>query len=329
MQVLSSQEEQAYRDFLAAHPHTYITQSFNWPQVKRNWSPVRFFEYDSETKQIVGVAQLLILKKPTGGGIAYLPRGPVTDTPDERTFPVIKSLVHQAYQYAKSQGLDRLRVDPQWYSSDLTLDLLSQLAAAFPGGKADSQDHRLQGQPKYSMILDLRPFAEYQSYLAALNSKHRYYIRRTVKEGIKAYISQDPLLVEDLFRLIKMTCQRQGISYRPKEYFYDLCSAFKTAFFSVAEYQGRRLSVSLNVECGDTVHNLYAGNDLSYRSLRLPMAMNPRFIQEAFERKLSFVDFGGIFGLDERDGLYAFKRQFMPADQQPTVYAGEVEYRLN
>lgn len=329
-----------YQSFLDTYPHTYVTQALAWSKVKPNWQTIRFAQRDSEGA-IVGVAQMLtITDATTGKGLAYIPRGPVT-TPNcnatnnnnvaAHIFPdveIAKELVKAAYEYCQAHQIDTLRLDPQWYDNTENREKLLDLAHVCPGGQADLSDKRLKGQPKYSMILDLRPFSSYDEWFAALKRKHRYYIRQAQQAPFTTYISHNRDLISDLHLLIRETAKRQGISYRPESYFYDLYDAFESTCFSVVEYEGSKVSIALNVLQGDTMHNLYAGNKLLGENFNNPVAMNACFIAEAFERGLSFVDFGGVFGKHHSDGLYVFKRHFMPADQDITTYTGEIDFTI-
>lgn len=340
----TAEDMQDYADFLECNPHAYITQSLAWPNVKKNWDVAHFIERD-ESGLVAAVAQMLYVKDArTGKVFAYIPRGPVTAGVGElqpSNEQAVLNIVKAACEFAQGLDAHTLLIDPQWQNSLENRALLAKIAAVYEGGHADvgvgtgvgvddgasTSHHRLQGQPQLSMDIDLRPFGSYEEWLGAINRKKRYYIKQTEKNGLVAQIRTDREAVEDLYQLIVMTCDRQGITHRPKQYFYDLYDAFPSSVvFSMVEYEGQWRSASMNVIYGDTLYNLYAGNDLSYQHLQLPMSMNPGFIKEAFARGLSCVNLGGVFGVDAADSLYNFKKHFFPQNQDVTIFVGEVTF---
>lgn len=320
----SDNELDEYRQFLASQPHPYITQSMSWPEVKKGWDVARYIERD-DNGTICGVAQVLSIRdQKTGHGLAYVPRGPVVTGDD---LEVVTSLISQVISDAKEAGAATVRVDPCWVETEETIAKLNKL-----GDLADSvvttADERLKGQPKLSMILDLEGYTP-ESWFEAIKKNKRRDIRRSGREGVVVEVRTDKATIEDLFQLIEQTAERQGISYRPKQYFYDLYDAFSDdTYFTVASLDGDILSISMNTIFGGTVYNLYGGNSLSHPKALAPAAMNAEIVYEAFRRGLTRVDFGGVFGTDSSDHLYRFKQGYFPADQDVTIYAGEIDFSL-
>lgn len=338
------QQMPAYQAFLNALPSTPITQSTRWPRVKarKGWQEVRFAalhddagetgapQAELQAPHIAAVGQMLFVKDTdTGRYFCYLPRGPVTAGDPTQQAAAIREVVAAAYEYARSLDASCLLVDPPWEYSPENQALLQELAQAHPNGRVVTSPTAVRGQPPLNMILDLAAYADYDAWMAALNKKHRYSIRRAETDGARGRFSRDRSLVEPLYDLITKVAACKKITHRPKQYFYDLFDAFDGAFFTVGLIEDQLTSVSLNVAYGDTIYNLYAGNDISLPKSGTPTLMNAAIVEEAFNRQVRYVDFGGVFAPDSSDSLYVFKRHFMPKDQTVTRYVGEVIYEID
>ena len=231
-------------------------------------------------------------------------------------------------QIAKENGGKLLRIDPFWKETEQSVAQLERLGAELPGGHANTKHEHLQGQPKYTMDLDLDGY-DFDSWLMSISGRRRNYIRRAARENVETYVSTDPSLVDRFYELILASCERQQISHRPKDYFVRLMQAYPDNFyFAVAEHEGHIYSMSLNIVYCNRVSNLYVGNDLSNPKLRAAIAMMTEMIHEAFRRNIRYIDMTGVFGLDRSDHLYKFKVDFMPKDQDATIFAGEIDYTI-
>lgn len=328
----------AYQQFLDSVPNAHVTQNLRWPKVKaRNgWkslhliTPSSSFVAVSSASQIEAVALMLFIKDARSGrNFCYLPRGPVTANSPTDHSPAIREIFEKAYEAAKRLKASTLLIDPKWENTAENQELLQALCHAFPGGNIVSAPTAVRGQPPLNMVLDLSAFTSYEDWLAALSKKHRYSIRRAQADGAQGRISRDRSLVETLYELITVVAQRKQITHRPKQYFYDLFDAFEGAFFTVGSIANQITSLSLNIPTGNTVYNLYAGNEISDLKGQTSTLLNAAIVEEAFNRNLRFVDFGGVFAPDKSDKLYVYKRHFMPKDQDVTEYVGEVQYHLD
>lgn len=328
-------DDQAYQDYLASRAHVNITQAYQWPQVKAGWGVIRLMAFDGETP--CGAAQILtITDSATGKNFAYLPRGPVCDP---TRWDVIESLMTKAIEVSRERGISILRCDPEWLisveESDRELDecyahsaqYFAKLGELAPSTIRKYPEH-LKGQPPFVLVGEI-PDANYDLWFEGLQRRKRRAIRKAYRDGVETYITRERETVEVLYELIEQTCQRQGITHRPKDYFYRLRDTFEGCFFAVGEYEGKIVSAILAVAYGDTVYALYAGNDLSASRLNSPSATYARVFKEASERGIKYVDTGGIFHLDRtKCNLYDFKRK-LTGTRGIRAFVGEVDYLLD
>lgn len=326
--VSSSEDEASYLRFVDAAADVHIAQAPQWPGVKKGWTVRRFLATGNDGA-VHGTAQVLIINDARlGGDFYYVPRGPVGDQTD---FDLQHALLDAVVSSAQQADGKLVRIDPNWVASDATREQLARLAQSFPGSVLrTSEEEKLKGQPQLSMILDLHDYSDYDEWFAAISGKRRGHIRRAERNGVVTQISHDRELVELLYRNIEMTAVRQGISHRPKQYFYDLFDAFgaNNVYFTLGLVDDYVASISINVHYGQTVNNLYTGNDLSYQKLQVPSAGNAAMVGEALRRGARYVDFGGVFGTTKEDHLYAFKIGYMPSPQDVTHFAGEIDIVL-
>lgn len=332
---VDDEELSSYQAFLHSTKYPHITQGTHWPQVKARsgWQATHFVQLkenaELRVENIEAVAQLLSIKdRNTAQPFCYLPRGPVTQGLPTDHGAALSEIIGTVYEYAKSLKATSLLIDPPWEANEDNFNLLQELAELFPGGEIFRGSDLVHGQPRFNAIVDLTPFADYEEWLASLNGKHRYKLRRAQSSGAIKQISDNRDLNETLYSLIEDVAQKHEITHRPKEYFYDLFDAYDEAFFTVVTLEESPNSISLNIPYENTIYNLYVGNDTPGRKAGTPALMYASVVEEAFRRGIEHVDFGGAFALDSSDNLYRFKHQFIPKTQVMTEYVGEIFFRL-
>ncbi|MDO4665106.1 MAG: peptidoglycan bridge formation glycyltransferase FemA/FemB family protein [Actinomycetaceae bacterium] len=322
------QDLQKIEAFLKDQPFVPITQAPAWRKVKANWDCHRFtLEDDGE---ITAYAQVLsITDRASKNVLWYLPRGPIVAGEDpDRTIALVK----QIKQAATEAGAKTLRIDPPLEDTPENREFLLNLAQQVGGGQVNFGDgncRSLHGQPKYTMTIDLRDL-DYDSWLALIRKSRRREIKKlNTRLPTTTQISRDPAHVETLYRLIEQTATRQGISYRPKEYFYNITKAFPDDFFfTAAMVEDEIVAISLNVVYGRRLWGLYAGTDVSAPTMLASTATNVEDIRYSIEHGLTHFDLGGVYGIDADDQLYRFKYGFFPKGQDYTAFVGEIEFSL-
>jgi peptidoglycan pentaglycine glycine transferase (the first glycine) len=101
--------DQAWDEFLAAHPAGHYTQSCPWGMLKAKfgWEVTRILVKESD--QILGGAQLLFRRLPVWGKIGYISKGPVISQaqPD-----VMEKLLGDIEDYAKQNAILLISIQP-------------------------------------------------------------------------------------------------------------------------------------------------------------------------------------------------------------------------
>lgn len=312
-----------YTKFIEFFGHANLTQSPQWPIVKKTWNVDRLVSQDLQGG-IVGAAQMLtITDSKTGTGFSYIPRGPVC-SPEHKE--VVEDLIAQAYTIAKKIGSSRLILDPNWDDNLENRNLLAELAEKFSGKAIYALESRT-GQLAYDMIGNVEN-KTYEEWFSTLGSRLRSKIRKAEREGVIVESKHELSLVDRFYDLIVETCARQKISHRPKEYFIDLLEAFPESFFSVGIFDNQIISMAINVPFIDTVYYLYAANSLEYPKLNLPSAMVAETFRESIVRGYKKVNLGAFHKPSEEDFLYKYKRLFT-GEEGIKHYVGEIEIYPN
>lgn len=323
-----SREE--YVGLLPAFTSPYITQAPQWPAVKRGWQVDRFAAFDSGAPDTcLALAQMLSTTDRTSGkALSYIARGPLSSTDQpQAVHEIIRAAHTRACELAATAGTTGiLRIDPPWYDGARARALLDDIHAQY-GGTIAYVDDEPSGQPHYTMVLDLKS-SSYEQWFASIQGKRRTQVRRAERAGITCFASEDPQLIPTLADLIAATGIRKGLSYRPKEYFADLFAAFPTAFFVGARTEEKMLSLSLNIEFGGTIFNLYTGNDFDRDLRTAPMAHSAYLVKESFARGADRLDLCGCFAPDDSCSLYQFKR-YITSEAGLRCYVGSIDLPLS
>lgn len=317
--VVNAAQMQRYLEIMKNTPHYYLTQSPEWHKVKQNWSPDYFI---SEINGKATAASMLTILNPSDNtGLAYMARGPVADPEDTDN---IRAILSSACQIAKDREATTLRINPEWDFNPENRERLESLAQEFGGKILFFPNHT--AQPVIDVIGNIENLS-FDEWFSGLSKQTRTNARAALRRNAKASISIDPKYLDVLYDLIVLTSARQKITHRPKEYFHHLLEAFPNDyFFCLTHYEGRIISASLNIICTDTVYFLYAGNEI-VKSLNGAHLMHIEIFAEAIRRNIKYVNMGGIFKLDDTDGLYAYKRRLAGKDSA-RCFVGEINIDL-
>ena len=236
---------------------------------------IRFFD------DALGLAQIIITPLPLGLSWAYVPRGPV------------------------------------FFDSARAQDLISGIVKALPPGcvfvvlePADRVKLSLEKfksrQPVETVVLDLSQSEE--ELLAAMDSKTRYSIRRSLASGLDFGKVED---VSEFYNLLASTARRQGFRTYPEGYFSRMLEAVGKNGLNIfgARYNGKLLAAGLYVVFGPTAFYLHSGSDYESRSLMAPYFMHWEAIKYFRDRGLKSYDFWGI-DRQRWPGITRFKTRF-------------------
>ncbi|MHC5227670.1 lipid II:glycine glycyltransferase FemX [Enterococcus sp. LJL99] len=322
LNTIDVEQQSRYDAFIRHAKYSSITQETKWGQVKNNWEPV--YVYIEEEGQIIAAMSILIIHNREESAFAYVTKGPVLNEikPD-----FIQKLVAEAEEELFKRDVFLLRMDPE-------IPYCEEVDLALRENGFIVRNRELSGsetiQPRFNMLVDLRGKTE-EEVLAERYSKTRYRIRYALKKGLVAKVTNDRKEIETFYQLYKMTSERHGISYRPKAYFDRLADSFLASDqmkIIIVSIDGKPDAAGLCFLSGDKVWYMYAGSTHQNQVLMAPYLVNWEGIKWAIEKGCSYYDLGGVFSLDNSDGLFQFKHG-MIRPNIPIEYIGEIDKVYN
>jgi len=308
-----------YNAFIRKSEHGNITQDLNWSIVKKDWKNEQI--YIEKNGEIVGAISLLI--KPIIGKyhMIYGPRGPVCDVED---ISLVKALCEAVDQVAKKYNGVMFRFDPEVAYSEALHEMYE--ANGFKvRNKAFGKNALIQ--PRYNMILDLKDFDE-ASLMLRFHKKTRYNIRLSARKGVTTRWGKSDEDIKTFYNLYNIMVDRNRIGQRPLEYFYDMREAYEDFRVYITEHEGEALSAAIGFNYHGKLWYAYGGSSNSKRNLMPNYLMQWEMIKWGLEVGGSQYDFGGVFTLDDSDGLFKFKSGFCHTDGV-TEYIGEMDRVYN
>ncbi|QUH25903.1 lipid II:glycine glycyltransferase FemX [Serpentinicella alkaliphila] len=305
-----------YNNFVRNSKFSNVTQDISWSSVKKDWENEQIYiEKDGE---IVGAMSLLIRKGLGGFSMLYAPKGPVCDINDLET---VQNLISEVDIIAKKYNAFMLRFDPEAiYDKDLENKYFKL------GYKVRNIgfDQNSLIQPRYNMILYMDKYTE-DELLESFNSKTRYNIRLASRKGVKVnyYDSEEALKI--FYELYEITAGRNKIGMRPYSYFENMLNAFGERLrIYITEHEGDYLSAAISINYADKVWYIYGASSNVKRNLMPNYIMQWEMIKWAKEVGANKYDFGGVFELNNEDGLFRFKEGFCNKDGV-TEFIGEID----
>lgn len=327
MPILKKEDEKRYNEFVRNSPYGRCSQDTRWAIVKNNWDmDAVYLEEDGE---IIAGMTILSIDGASGKRLLYANRAPVCDFYD---IDLVKRLLEEAKPIIEKYDTFLLRLDPEIPYDEELVHKYRDEGFIF---RARETELRSFIQPRYDMILDLRGLTE-EELLQSFHSKTRYNIRLSYRKGVETnYISldndgQEALneAIDRFFALTEIMAKRQGISYRPKSYFNRIFEAFPESRVYESSYKGEVLSSALAIPYGNKLFYMYGASSNNERNRMPNFQMQWEMIKWAFETKMDYYDFGGVFGLTDEDGLFKFKNGFCKA-QGYTEWIGELDLVYN
>lgn len=222
--VTSSQ----WDDFLARCPSVHILQTTAWGELKSafGWQVHRLI-VDNTPGRRIGV-QILFRPGPLGLKIAYLGRGPVTESTEQVGVAGWRSIWPAVDELCRQQHAIFLLFEP---------DIWEPNPAVVPDGFIPSIQTI---QPPRTIVVDLHGGEE--NILQRMKQKTRYNIRLAEKKGVTVSASTD---LEVFYRLIALTGQRDGFGVHSLAYFrkaHELYYPSGNCELFIADYQGEPLA---------------------------------------------------------------------------------------
>lgn len=319
MPILDRNDREAaerFDRFVAGSPWGSATQDVRWAHVKAGWeSGQAYLERGGE----IAAALCVIFKDVGPGVLAYAPRGPVCDPRDTA---LVQALAEEAAPLMKARGAFALRMDPAVPYDEALCESYEKLG--FRSRARGYNKHQLI-QPRWNMVLPLEG-KSWEELMASFGEKTRYNIRLAQRKGVTVRWSHSPADVDLFYEIYKVTCERDRIGSRPRDYFQRMLEAYGGEMMRVyvAEHEGRPLSAALALNYGREVFYIYGASSNEDRNLMPTYAMQAAMIGWALELGKAYYDFGGVFELDKANGLYRFKEGFCHS-VGPTEFIGEFD----
>ncbi|MGX7023967.1 lipid II:glycine glycyltransferase FemX [Vagococcus hydrophili] len=314
--LANPEEIKRYEDFILNSPYTATTQDMAWAQVKNNWEP--FYIYLEKEDEIIAAMSILTVASVGEKKIAYATRGPVCDV---NNIQLVTELYDEAEKQLSNENIFLLRTDPEVFYNQELSDAYK--AAGFKVRNKDINPHSTI-QPRLNMRLDTENKTE-EELLSEFHSKTRYNIRLAKRKGIEVHSSRSLEDLKAFYDTHVIMSERQGISYRPYEYFERVLKAYgDNAKVFIATFEGEVLAGALCLSYGNVTWYMYGGSNNLHRNKMPNYLMQWEMIKWGLERGTKYYDFGGIFEMNEEDGLYKFKRGFVGSDKA-TEFIGEID----
>ena len=291
---------QRYIDFVRNSPYAKPMQDPNWSKIKNNWTSD--YVYLEENKQIIAALSVIGIKNTNGKHFLYAPRGPVCDFWD---FDLVERLIEEAAPLKDKYDAFLLRIDPEILFNEKIIYEYQNRAYEF---RTYPLTNHAFTQPRHNMVLDIN-FRDEDELLASFSTSCRRNIRKAYKNKLKTIHTKDLSEVDTFYELTKIMAERQGIGHRPKDYFQRLMEYMDGHIFTTY-YNDKALSSSLLIPYNDKVYYLYAASSNENRELMPNYQMIWEEIKWTMKNGYRYFDFGGVFSLDIKDGLYRFKEGF-------------------
>ncbi len=226
-----------------------------------------------EGENILAEAQITYRDLPFGWQYAFCAGGPVAAKNLESGI-WNRELIKVFFDYFKKKKCLFFRFEP--FSFSQVLDSKFQIQKV------------KDINPRATTVLDLsKTEAE---LLAAMHSKTRYNIRLAEKKGLEIKMDKN---VEELFRLMTLTGERDGFRLHYKQHYTAVLNSPMVGQLS-AVLDGKVIATLVTVGFGDTLTYLYGASDHRFRSLQAPGLLQWAAIRQAKQAGYRWYDFFGI-----------------------------------
>ena len=306
-----------YEEFVASSPYGHVMQSLNWAKVKNNWDSDYVYLQD-DAGNITAALSILSVKNDGEHAFMYAPRGPVCDFKDIDT---VKALVIEASPVIEKRNGFVLRMDPEFaYDEDVLATYRNAGITNLVITTRGADEHSFSN-PRMHMIADIS-MGSHEGFLQTVKSKNKNKIKVPYKHGLETLRfhrgdSGFEQALDKFYDLTKIMAERQGITYRPKDYFVRLFNAFPSEAVTLYETRTPKeevLSCAISLSFNRKCFYIYAASSNEKRNLRPNYQMNNEAIKDAIEQGYSQYDMGGIYEVDNSGGLYSFKKAFCGED---------------
>ncbi|MGO0576531.1 lipid II:glycine glycyltransferase FemX [Ornithinimicrobium panacihumi] len=312
-----------YSAFVRSHPHRALTQDLRWAIVKDDWGQEAV--YLEEGGQIVAAMTILVRRLPGGFSVLYAPRGPLVDWDDTT---MVRRILAEAAPLVKKHRAIMTRIDPEVrFDAGLDAWLRSQPGWVVKNVGAGKDDLI---QPRYNMVVQLRDEDGQQltedELIAKYNPRTRSRVRGGRRKGLVTRAGTSDADLRLFHEIYTFMTRRNGITARELPYFERMREAFGDRMRVLhVQHEDDTLASSVTIDYFGKLYYLYAGSNDTKRNLAPNHLMNHELMVWGLANGAESYDLGGVFALDESDGLYEFKKAFTKGDGGATELIGEID----
>ena len=255
--------------FISNYSMAPITQDYRWANVKSDWDNTLCALY--KDNKIVGTGLLLIKTFPMNLKMIYCPKGFLTDYTNKE---YIEEFTKGLKEYAKKIKAFVVKIDPliavseEYYDTYIKKDTKECAKNYSVDSDLKFNNFKSSGwlhggfkknvgayiQPRYNMAINLidkdnNKLTEKDLLSQFKRNAKRYHGEFQTKRGVSFICVHDNSYIDDFYRIIKSTEDRQGISLRSKDYFLKIMDSFKEdAYMYIARVDVDKFIYLLNNE---------------------------------------------------------------------------------
>ena len=294
---ISSATDAQWDAWLRTFPGAYVYQSSAWARYKQQagWRKVRLFlpgdpgEGDAPRALVQG----LIKRVPLIGGMMWVPGGPQWhDAALTQENAVLGAALGRAggARYVRLLDMSEATAAPRGAGPSAT----ASHPGAAPAYAMPWRRPRVRNGSGVSVLIDVTQ--ERELWLAALTSKHRYYVRRALREPMQWRTGNDALQLAALATLTDEMSRLKGAAHqRAEEDLHVQSAALGSSVLTLVGYRGDRAVTACQVLCWGTmaIYATAATNEAG-REISAAYAMIAQLREVLRAAGVETLDFGGI-----------------------------------
>lgn len=317
---MSLTDRSEWEGFITGHPKAHLLQTGTWGTLKSA------FGWKAEsviTRMDSGAIGALVLFRRVlpGFSLAYIPRGPIIEQPQEprHMLPLWNNFWREVDVLCQSRRAVLLKLEPDAWEDEPAPFPFAQVTPQDPPAGFRKSTHAVQ--PPRTIIVSLAGSEE--DILARMKQKTRYNIRLAQKKGVVVKPSSD---LAQFNTLMQVTGQRDGFGVHSPEYYqhaYNLFKESEQCAILSASFEEEPLAALMVFRRGRRAWYLYGASSNNRRELMPTYLLQWEAMRWARQHDCDEYDLWGVPDLDEATleaqfasrsdglwGVYRFKRGF-------------------
>lgn len=308
-------EMEEYNRFVESNTTQSIMQDTRWGDLKPKWER----EYVVLKKEGNIVAAMSLLFRHVFGPftLAYAPKGPVCNIQDTK---LLLDLLEEAKPILKKHHAFALRMDPEILYSEELEQTYRKL-----GFQVRTENFETGGliQPRYNMCINLKGYS-WEDIYKSFKQNVRSHMKKAKEANVHVRKSRT---VEDLkifYDLYLVTANRNNFAPRPYTYFETMLHSLGENMMLYTAFEEEPLASGILISYARRGWYIYGASNGVHREHFPAYALHEEMIKDTIANGGEIYDLGGVFELDNEEGLYRFKIGFCKKDG-PTILIGELD----